>query len=346
MKKREPAAPAAKKSPRKASPAKKRATKAKKRTRRAPRKTKKPAVSSAPPEVRRAIPLDYVTTGQLNLRRGPDSDAEKLPGGLLAEGTVVKIAPQEWWYVEAQGAGGSLKGWVPSSSLRRATAEEENRATPAPEVIIPSPPIAPVPNPEVRKKIADSILNFEARRDANGHLRVYNLPPSDGGGRYEVAGINERYDPEEAAKLRDLVNAGRYDEAERDAAEYIARYTDIVSKWTTVPSIEAYLRDCTFNRGPGGAAKILQMALGVKVDGGGRAGNAGRAAQGGKGSGQASGCAPSGERTLRTESGRPAPGILEGSRQSLGQVARLRAGHSLNIDVLRLPAHHARQSLQ
>jgi len=123
-------------------------------------------------------------------------------------------------------------------------------------------------NSEVRKKIAESILNFEARRDANGHLRVYNLPPSDGGGRYEVAGINERYDSEEAAKLRDLVNAGRYDEAERDAAEYIAQYTDIVSKWTTVPSIEAYLRDCTFNRGPGGAAKILQMALGVKVDGG------------------------------------------------------------------------------
>ena len=108
-------------------------------------------------------------------------------------------------------------------------------STPAPEVITPSPPLAPVPNPEVRKKIADSILNFEARRDANGHLRVYNLPPSDGGGRYEVAGINERYDPEEAAKLRDLVNAGRFDEAERDAAEYIAQYTDIVSKWTTCP---------------------------------------------------------------------------------------------------------------
>ncbi len=51
-----------------------------------------------------------------------------------------------------------------------------------------------------------------------------------------MAGINERYDPEEAAKLRDLVNAGRYDEAESDAAEYIAKYTDVVTKWTTVPS--------------------------------------------------------------------------------------------------------------
>jgi hypothetical protein len=268
MKKRKPAPRAAEKSPREATPARKGATKGKKLTPSTPRKKKEPAVSKAPPEVRRAIPLDYVTTGQLNLRHGPDSDAEKLPGGLLSKGTVVKIAPQEWWYVEAQGAAGSLKGWVQSGSLRRATAEDESSATPAPEVTTPSPPVAPVSNPEVRKKIADSILNFEARRDANGHLRVYNLPPSDGGGRYEVAGINERYDPEEAAKLRDLVDAGRYDEAERDAAEYIAQYTDVVSKWTPVPSIEAYLRDCTFNRGPGGAAKILQMALGVKVDGG------------------------------------------------------------------------------
>jgi len=48
----------------------------------------------------------------------------------------------------------------------------------------------------------------------------------------------------------------------------IAEYTDVVSKWTAAPGIEAYLRDCILNRGPGGAAKILQMALGVKVDGG------------------------------------------------------------------------------
>ena len=35
-----------------------------------------------------------------------------------------------------------------------------------------------------------------------------------------------------------------------------------------MPGLEAYQRDCTFNRGQGGAAKILQIALGVKVDGG------------------------------------------------------------------------------
>jgi len=43
--------------------------------------------------------------------------------------------------------------------------------------------------------MAADIINFEARRDKrNGHLVVYNLPKNDGGGRYEVAGINERYD--------------------------------------------------------------------------------------------------------------------------------------------------------
>jgi hypothetical protein len=30
----------------------------------------------------------------------------------------------------------------------------------------------------------------------------------------------------------------------------IAEYTDVVAKWTMVPSIEAYLRTCAFNRGP------------------------------------------------------------------------------------------------
>ena len=116
--------------------------------------------------------------------------------------------------------------------------------------------------------MAESIVQFEGRRDAQGHLRVYILPAGDGGGRYEVAGINDRYHPQEAARLRQLIDAGRFDEAEDYAAEVIAEYTDVVAKWTTVPSIESYLRDAAFNRGPGGAAKILQIALGVHVDGG------------------------------------------------------------------------------
>ena len=165
-------------------------------------------------------------------------------------------------------ASGVLRGWISNSALRRATDADKGPTTPLPEVPTPPPSVDAAAHAELRKKMAESIVNFEARRDAQGHLRVYILPAGDGGGRYEVAGINDRYHPQEAAKLRQLIDAGRFDEAEDYAAELIAEYTDVVAKWTTVPEIEAYLRDCAFNRGPGGAAKILQIALGVKVDGG------------------------------------------------------------------------------
>ena len=45
--------------------------------------------------------------------------------------------------------------------------------------------------PQERLRIAESILNFEARRDRQGRLQVYKLPSGDGGGAFEVAGINE-----------------------------------------------------------------------------------------------------------------------------------------------------------
>ena len=234
------------------------------------RKRKRP-IGSGEPEVRRAIPLDYVTIDDVSLRVAPDMAAAKINGGLLGKGTRVKIAPQDWWYVEVEHpmtASGVMRGWLSNSALRRATDDDKGPTTPLPEVIAPSTPPDAAAHALLRKKMAESIVNFEARRDAHGHLRVYILPAGDGGGRYEVAGINDRYHPQEAARLRQLIETARFDEAEDYAAEVIADYTDVVSKWTTVPEIEAYLRDSAFNRGPGGAAKILQMALGVTVDGG------------------------------------------------------------------------------
>ena len=223
------------------------------------------------PETRRAIPLDYVTIDQVNLRAAPDLAAAKLTGGLLSKGTIVKVAPQDWWYVEVEHpatASGVLRGWISNALLRRTTEDDLSKPATPPAVAPPAAPGDAAAHAVLRKKMAESIVKFEGRRDAQGHLRVYILPPGDGGGRYEVAGINDRYHPREAAKLRELIDAGRFDEAEDYAAEVIAEYTDVVAKWTTVPAIEAYLRDCAFNRGPGGAAKILQIALGVKVDGG------------------------------------------------------------------------------
>jgi hypothetical protein len=121
----------------------------------------------------------------------------------------------------------------------------------------------PQPGPgKSRLQMAQWIVNQEARRDAHGRLKVYNLPANDGGGRFEVAGINERYDTSECLKLVAMLNAGQYAAAEHEAALYIASQTDAAAKWTRLPAAELFLRDTIFNRGLGGATKILQMALG------------------------------------------------------------------------------------
>lgn len=121
--------------------------------------------------------------------------------------------------------------------------------------------------PEQRLAMAEQIVDFEGRRDNKGRLKVYMLPPGDGGGTYEVAGINDRYHPTQAASLRSLIEAKKYDEAEARAREYIAEYTDGAAKMTSFTAAESYLRDCWFNRGPRGCAMILQRAVGVKPDG-------------------------------------------------------------------------------
>jgi hypothetical protein len=53
--------------------------------------------------------------------------------------------------------------------------------------------------------MATAIVDFEARRDRNGHLKVYKLPAGDGGGTYEVAGINECYNKNTADVLVSLI---------------------------------------------------------------------------------------------------------------------------------------------
>lgn len=121
--------------------------------------------------------------------------------------------------------------------------------------------------PAQRLEVAQSIVNFEARRDAKGRLVVYQIPSGDGGGKFEVAGINDRYHRKEVTALKSMIAAGRHQEAEQRAVNYIATYTDAVAVWTTHPALEAFLRDCCFNRGAGGAAMMLQMALNVVVDG-------------------------------------------------------------------------------
>jgi hypothetical protein len=122
-------------------------------------------------------------------------------------------------------------------------------------------------NANQRMEVAQWIVNAEARRDAQGRIRIFKLKPADGGGRFEYAGINDRYHPEALREIRALVADGRHLEAERYAVNYIAAYTDDVKLWRLLPAMEAFLRDAAFNRGPKGALRILQLALGVADDG-------------------------------------------------------------------------------
>lgn len=116
-----------------------------------------------------------------------------------------------------------------------------------------------------RLKAAQFILDCEARRE-HGRLAVYRLPSADGGGTFEVAGINDRYHPKMARLLRRLIEDQAYAKAETQALHYLAQYTDAVTHWTQVPALEVFLRDCCFNRGPKGALRILQLALDVADD--------------------------------------------------------------------------------
>jgi len=120
---------------------------------------------------------------------------------------------------------------------------------------------------QLREKMGRAIVDNEKRVDANGNIRVYELPDNDGGGSYEVAGINDRYHPEMAARLRGLIEDGLYEQAEAEAAEYIMNYTDSAAQLVDDPGAELFVRDTMFNRGPTGGAKILQAAVGVKDDG-------------------------------------------------------------------------------
>ncbi len=120
---------------------------------------------------------------------------------------------------------------------------------------------------DLRTDMVQHIVNFEARRDSDGKIRVYILREDDGGGAYEVAGVNTRYHPEAAARLRKLVEAGKQELAEAEAVEYIARYTDRTAKQAKTNAIKFLLRDIAWNRGPTGAIKTLQIALGEQSDG-------------------------------------------------------------------------------
>lgn len=119
-----------------------------------------------------------------------------------------------------------------------------------------------------RHEIVQHIVNAEARRDAKGRIAAYRIPNGDGGGRFEVAGINERYHADMAAHLVEMIDAGQYQQAEAEAVAYIAAYTDRLASRAKTGALAFLLRDMAWNRGPTGAVRILQIALRITEDGG------------------------------------------------------------------------------
>jgi hypothetical protein len=111
-------------------------------------------------------------------------------------------------------------------------------------------------------------VDWEARKDAQGYPMVYKLPSGDMGGKYEVAGINDRYHPE----AFQVISALPAQERAKAAAEYIQGYTSpLVEKLPQ--ALQPFTQDLAFNRGLGGATKYIQQGLNalgqkVAVDGG------------------------------------------------------------------------------
>lgn len=115
----------------------------------------------------------------------------------------------------------------------------------------------------IRHRMARTIIDYESIRDKNGHLIVHKPPD----GSYEIAGINSVSHPKDAANIKALMAAGKHDEVDRQVENFVLNFTQPAEDWSPDLGCEFYLRDCIHNRGREGAARILQMALTVPVDG-------------------------------------------------------------------------------
>ena len=107
---------------------------------------------------------------------------------------------------------------------------------------------------------ADFIFNSEARRDKQGRLQVYTPPSGDGGGSFEIAGITAKYQPKEAARLRQLVESGQSDVAEAEAKEFYRRRAAPFTRFTENKGIQLQVSDIVHHRGEGGLRRVLQRA--------------------------------------------------------------------------------------
>lgn len=109
---------------------------------------------------------------------------------------------------------------------------------------------------------ADFIFNSEARRNSRGDLSIYQPPSGDGGGAYEIAGITARYQPQEAAKLKAMIEAGDSAGAEAYAKDFYRQRAAPFTGLTQNRGLQLQLADTVHHRGEGGLRRVLQRATG------------------------------------------------------------------------------------
>lgn len=104
-------------------------------------------------------------------------------------------------------------------------------------------------------------------------VQISKLRAEDGGGRYEVLGINQKSHPEMFEDLAQMIKDGYADEYVRAAAaQYVEHYTRGVGMAFDAAGVdcygaEQYVRDMHFNGGAGGGNTILARAIGAEPTG-------------------------------------------------------------------------------
>jgi len=141
---------------------------------------------------------------------------------------------------------------TPDASLDLLKREIEPKFQSAPVV---EPPQASTQDPLIDTAMR-STIQWEGRKDRQGNLVVYNLPSGDGGGTFEIAGINNRFHPQAAKEIAALPPEQRA----LAAAKYIRAYTSpLVNQLPQ--EMQAFTQDLAFHRGLGGATRYIQQGL-------------------------------------------------------------------------------------
>jgi len=125
---------------------------------------------------------------------------------------------------------------------------------------LPASPMQGIDSTSTQDPLIETALNntvkWEGRTDRQGNLVVYNLPSGDGGGTYEIAGINNRYHPQAAKEIAALPPEQRA----LAAAKYVRAYTaPLVNQLPA--EMQGFAQDLAFHRGLAGATRHIQQGL-------------------------------------------------------------------------------------